>query len=142
MIKIWGRNTSSNVQKAMWAVGELDLACERFDVGGAFGKNREPAYLAMNPNGLVPTLQDGDFILWESNSIVRYLAREYSAGKLEPADAKMRARASQWMDWQLSVVGPTIFAAFWGLIRTPEEKRDLAAIAASQSKTTDAMKIL
>lgn len=142
MLKIWGRNTSSNVQKAMWAVGELNLAYERFDVGGAFGKNREPAYLAMNPNGLVPTLQDGDFILWESNTIVRYLAREYGAGTLEPADPKWRARASQWMDWQLSVVGPAIFAAFWGLIRTPEDKRDLAAIAASQSKTTEAMKIL
>jgi glutathione S-transferase len=142
MLKIWGRNTSSNVQKAMWGVGEIGVACERFDIGGAFGKNREPAYLAMNPNGLVPTLQDGDFILWESNTIVRYLAREYGAGKLEPADPKVRARASQWMDWQLSVVGPAIFAAFWGLIRTPEEKRDLAAIAASQSKTTEAMKIL
>lgn len=142
MLKIWGRNTSSNVQKAMWAVGEVGLEYQRFDVGGAFGKNREPAYLAMNPNGLVPTLQDGDFILWESNTIVRYLAREYGAGKLEPSDPQSRARASQWMDWQLSVVGPAIFAAFWGLIRTPEEKRDLAAIAASQAKTTEAMKIL
>lgn len=142
MLKIWGRNTSSNVQKAMWAVGEVGLEYQRFDVGGAFGKNREPAYLAMNPNGLVPTLQDGDFILWESNTIVRYLAREYGAGKLEPSDPQSRARASQWMDWQLSVVGPAIFAAFWGLIRTPEEKRDLAAIAASKAKTTEAMKIL
>jgi glutathione S-transferase len=142
MLKIWGRNTSSNVQKAMWGVGEIGLPYERIDIGGAFGKNKEPAYLAMNPNGLVPTLQDGDFLLWESNSIVRYLAREHSAGTLEPADPKMRARASQWMDWQLSVVGPAIFAAFWGLIRTPAEKRDQAAIAASQAKTTDAMKIL
>jgi glutathione S-transferase len=142
MLKIWGRKSSSNVQKAMWAVGEIDIACERFDIGGPFGKNREPAYLSMNPNGLVPTLQDEDFILWESNTIVRYLAREYSAGKLEPSDPKVRARASQWMDWQLTVVGPAFFAAFWGLIRTPEEKRDLAAIAASQSKTIEAMKIL
>jgi glutathione S-transferase len=142
MLKIWGRNTSSNVQKAMWAVGELGLEHERFDIGGAYGKNKEPAYLTMNPNGLVPTLQDGDFILWESNSIVRYLAREYGVGKLEPTDPKARARANQWMDWQLSIVGPAIFAAFWGLIRTPVEKRDPAAIAASKSKTTEAMKIL
>jgi glutathione S-transferase len=142
MLKIWGRNTSSNVQKAMWALGELGLKCERIDVGGAFGKNKEPPYLAMNPNGLVPTLQDGDFVLWESNSIVRYFAREHGAGKLEPADPKTRALASQWMDWQLSVVAPAIFPAFWGLIRTPEDKRDLAAIAASRTKTTDAMKIL
>lgn len=142
MLKIWGRNTSANVQKAMWAIGELNLEHERFDVGGSYGKNREPAYLSMNPNGLVPTLQEGDFILWESNAIVRYLARKYGAGTLEPQDPKEIARANQWMDWQLTVVAPAINAAFWGLIRTPEDKRDMAAIAASLNKTTDAMKTL
>ncbi len=144
MLKIWGRNTSSNVQKAMWAVGELGLECQRIDVGGAFGKNKEPAYLAMNPNGLVPTLEEEDgFLLWESNSIVRYLAGKHDkTGVLEPRDAHSRARAGQWMDWQLSVVGPAIFQAFWGLIRTPPEKRDLAAIKASQDKTTAAMQIM
>jgi glutathione S-transferase len=142
MLKIWGRNTSSNVQKAMWAVGELGLAYERIDVGGAFGGNKEPKYLAMNPNGLVPTLEEDDgFILWESNSIVRYLAGKHG-GTLRPADAKTRALANQWMDWQLSVVGPAITPAFWGLIRTPPEKRDHAAIAGSQQKTTEAMKML
>ena len=144
MIKIWGRNTSSNVQKAMWAVGELKLEHERIDVGGAFGKNNEPAYLAMNPNGLVPTLEEEDgFLLWESNSIVRYLAGKHDkSGALEPKDAKQRAIASQWMDWQLSVVGPAITPAFWGLIRTPAEKRDMAAIKTSQEKTTAAMQML
>lgn len=144
MIKIWGRNTSSNVQKAMWAVGELGLDCERIDIGGPFGKNREPAYLAMNPNGLVPTLEEEDgFLLWESNSIVRYLAGKHDKkGVLEPRDAKQRALASQWMDWQLSVLGPAITPAFWGLIRTPAEKRDMAAIKDSQEKTTAAMQIL
>src|SRR3990172_8753714 len=144
MIKIWGRNTSSNVQKAMWAVGELKLEHTRIDVGGAFGKNKEPAYLAMNPNSLVPTLEEDDgFLLWESNSIVRYLAGKHDqSGLLEPKDAKPCALASQWMDWQLSVVSPAIFGAFWGLIRTPPEKRDLAAIKASQDKTTAAMQIL
>ena len=144
MIKIWGRNTSSNVQKAMWAVGELGLAHERIDVGGAFGKNKEAPYLEMNPNGLVPTLEEEDgFTLWESNSVVRYLAGKHDkAGTLEPKDPKVRARASMWMDWQLSVAGPAILAAFWGLIRTPPEKRDMAAIKASQEKTTEAMKIL
>jgi glutathione S-transferase len=142
MLKIYGRNTSSNVQKAMWAIGELNLECERLDVGGAFGKNKEPDYLAMNPNGLVPTLVEGDFILWESNSIVRYLARAYGSGTLEPSDLKQIALANQWMDWQLSVVNPALFAAFWGLIRTPAEKRDMGAIAESQRKTTDAMKML
>src|SRR5271165_4541019 len=142
MIKIWGRNTSVNVQKVMWAIGELNLPHERIDVGGAFGKNKEPAYLALNPNGLVPTLEDGDLILWEGNTIVRYLASLHGKGTLEPADPKARARASQWMDWQLSVLGPAIHATFWGLVRTPPEKRDLAAIAASKTKTTAAIAIL
>jgi glutathione S-transferase len=144
MIKIWGRNTSSNVQKAMWAIGELGLAHERIDIGGPFGMNKEPKYLAMNPNGLVPTLEEEDgFLLWESNSIVRYLAGKHDKnGVLKPKDPKARARANQWMDWQLSVAGPAIFHAFWGLIRTPPEKRDMAAIKASQEKTTAAMQIL
>jgi glutathione S-transferase len=142
MLKMWGRNTSSNVQKAMWAVGELKLPCERIDVGGAFGRTKEPFYLAMNPNSLVPTLEEEDgFTLWESNSIVRYLAAKHG-GTLEPADARMRTKAQQWMDWQLSVMGPAITPVFWGLIRTPPEKRDQAAIDAGKAKTTAAAQIL
>ncbi len=142
MIRTWGRPTSVNVQKVMWAVGELNLPHERIDVGGSFGKNREPAYLAMNPNGLVPTLEEDGFFLWESNSIVRYLAAKYGPGGLEPADLRERARAHSWMDWQLSVGGPALTGMFWGLIRTPPEKRDHAAIDASRENTTAAMKIL
>jgi glutathione S-transferase len=144
MLKIWGRNTSSNVQKAMWAVGELTLPHERIDIGGPFGKNREPAYLAMNPNGLVPTLEEDDgWLLWESNSVVRYLAAKYDKDNvLEPKDLRERALASKWMDWQLSVAGPAIFNLFWGMVRTPPEKRDMAAIEASTQKTTGAMTIL
>ena len=143
MIKIWGRNTSSNVQKVMWAVDEIGLPHERIDIAGPFGKNREPAYLAMNPNGLVPTLEEEDgFLLWESNTIVRYLAAKHHAVVLEPADLRTRALASKWMDWQLSVAGPAIFECFWGLIRTPPEKRNHAAINKSKKKTTAAMAIL
>ena len=143
MIKVWGRNTSANVQKVMWAVGEIGLPHERIDIGGPFGQNREPAYLAMNPNGLVPTLEEEDgFLLWESNAIVRYLAAKHRAGILEPADLQARARANAWMDWQLSVLGPAITPCFWGLIRTPPEKRDYAAIEASKQKTTEAIAIL
>jgi glutathione S-transferase len=143
MIKIWGRKTSSNVQKAMWAIGEIGLPHERIDIAGPFGKNREPAYLAMNPNGLVPTLEEEDgFLLWESNTIVRYLAGKHKATVLEPADLRMRALASKWMDWQLSVAGPAIFECFWGLIRTPPEKRNHAAIEESKKKTTAAMTIM
>jgi len=143
MLKIWGRNTSSNVQKAMWAVGEMGLAHERIDIGGPFGKNKEPAYLAMNPNGLVPTLEEEDgFLLWESNSVIRYLAAKHRADILEPTDLKVRALASQWMDWQLTVLGPAITPVFWGLVRTPPEKRDMAAIEAAKVKTTEAAKFL
>src|ERR1700716_1439268 len=125
MLKMWGRNTSSNVQKAMWAVGELKLPCERIDVGGAFGKTKDPFYLAMNPNSLVPTLEEEDgFTLWESNSVVRYLAAKHQARVLEPADLKSRARAQMWMDWQLTVMGPAISPVFWQMIRTAPDKRD------------------
>ena len=143
MIKIWGRNTSSNVQKVMWAVGEMGLPHERIDIGGPFGKNRDPAYLAMNPNGLVPTLEEEDgFLLWESNTIVRYLAAKYKAAMLEPADLRTRSLASKWMDWQLAVAGPAIFECFWGLIRTPPEKRNHAAIEESRRKTTAAVAVM
>ena len=141
-MKMWGRNTSSNVQKAMWAVGELKLPCERIDVGGAYGKTKDPFYLAMNPNSLVPTLEEDDgFTLWESNSVVRYLSAKHG-GVLEPKDARTRATAHQWMDWQLSVIGPAITPVFWGLIRTPPEKRDQTAIDNGKVKTTDAAKIM
>jgi glutathione S-transferase len=143
MLKIWGRNTSSNVQKVMFAVGELKLQHQRIDVGGAFGKNRDAPYLAMNPNGLVPTLEEEDgFLLWESNSIVRYLAAKHGTGTLEPSDLRTRALASKWMDWQLSVYGPAITPVFWGLIRTPPDQRDHKAIADGKVKTTAAVKIL
>jgi glutathione S-transferase len=140
MIKIWGRKTSSNVQKVMWAVGEIGLPHQRIDIGGPFGKNREPAYLTMNPNGLVPTLEEEDgFLLWESNSVVRYLAAKHQSTVLEPADPHARGRASQWMDWQLAVCGPAITPVFWGLIRTPPEKRDHTAIETGKKNTTAAM---
>ena len=142
MIKMWGRKTSSNVQKAMWAVGEIGIDCERIDIGGPFGKNREAEYLAMNPNGLVPTLEEEDgFLLWESNSIVRYLAAKHQS-VLEPKNPQTRALASKWMDWQLSVMGPAITPVFWNLVRTPPEKRDQAAIDTGKQKTADAVKML
>ncbi len=99
MMKVWGRNTSSNVQKVMWAIGELGLKCERIDVGGPFGKNNEAPYLAMNPNGVVPTLEEDDgFILWESNSIVRYLGAKHGVGTLEPSDLQtLSARSAGWI---------------------------------------------
>lgn len=142
MLKIFGRNNSSNVQKAMWAVGETGIVHQRIDIGLQFGGNDTADYLSLNPNGLIPTLQDGDFVLWESNSIIRYLAARYAAGTLEPAGIRERARASQWMDWQISTFQPAFTRTFWGLIRTPEERRDHAIIAESKARSIAAARIL
>jgi glutathione S-transferase len=142
MIKVWGRKNSINVQKVMWTLAELGVKHERIDAGGAFGRIKEPAYLRMNPNGLVPTIEDDGLVLWESNTIVRYLAAAYGAGALWPNDPARRAESDKWMDWQLSVAGPAMLPAFWGLIRTPPEQRDAKAIEASRLKCIDAFKIL
>jgi glutathione S-transferase len=142
MIKIWGRTDSSNVQKVLWCCGELDLSFERVDLGGKFGGNKEQFYLGMNPNGLVPTIQDGDFILWESNSIMRYLVEKYGQEKLLPSTPAGRANANRWMDWQLTTLGPAIVPLFWGLVRTPEDKRDPKAVDKAFERTTNAWKIL
>jgi glutathione S-transferase len=142
VLKIWGRRNSSNVQKTMWAVGELGIAYDRTDVGMEFGGNDTDSYRTMNPNGLVPTIQDGDFLLWESNSIIRYLAARYGPGKLEPADLRSRAIASQWMDWQISVFQPAFTRVFWGLVRTPPDQRDSNAIATAKTKSIDAAQML
>ena len=140
-IKIWGRRDSSNVQKVVWCCDELGVAFDRVDLGGKFGGNKEKPYLDMNPNGLVPTIDDGGFILWESNTIVRYLTEKYGAGKLLPPSPEGHATASRWMDWQLTTLGPAFTPVFWGLVRTPEEKRDHDAIRSSIEKTARAWKM-
>ena len=142
MITVHGRNNSINVQKAMWAVGEVGLACERLDVGGPFGGNDRPDYLALNPNGRVPTLIDGDFVIWESNACVQYLASGHAAGSWYPDDLQARARAVQWMDWSLGTLAPTHVPAFQGLIRTPPERRDPDAIARSRDAWSKLMAML
>ena len=142
MLKIWGRTSSINVQKVMWAVAELGLAHERIDAGGAFGGLSGPDYEAMNPNRLIPVLQDGATIVWESNTIVRYLAAHYGAGGLWPEGPSHRSEADRWMDWQLTTLQPAIGPIFLGLIRTPPEKRDMALITASAERLGQAMTIL
>ncbi|HEX2385168.1 MAG TPA: glutathione S-transferase family protein [Candidatus Binatia bacterium] len=141
-IKIWGRNDSSNVQKVLWCCGELGIDFERVDLGGKFGGNKEKSYLDINPNGLVPTIEDGGLILWESNTIVRYLTEKYGGGKLSEATPEGRAQASRWMDWQLTTLGPAIVPLFWGYVRTPAEKRDAAALKAALEKSSAAWKIV
>ena len=130
MLKIWGRPNSINVQKVMWAVGELGVAHEHTNAGAAFGLNDEDWYLAMNPNGRVPVIDDDGFTLYESNAIVRYLAAKHGRGSLQPDGLPANAIANQWMDWQQTTLAPAMFAPFWGLIRTPPEERDQAAIDA------------
>jgi len=128
-LKIWGRANSVNVQKVLWCLAELDLAYQRIDAGMAFGRNNEPGYLAMNPNGRVPTLVDGDLVLWESNAIMRYLALAYApASPIYPAAPKQRAGVDRWLDWTLSTIQPVDRPVFWALVRTPVEQRDMVAI--------------
>jgi glutathione S-transferase len=128
-LRIWGRANSVNVQKVLWCLRELDLDYERIDAGMAFGRNLEPDYLAMNPNARVPTLQDGDFVLWESNSIMRYLVLAYGAGSpIYPQAAQRRAAVDRWLDWTLSTMQPVDRPVFWALVRTPIEQRDMVAI--------------
>ena len=135
MLRILGRLSSVNVQKVVWCADELGLEYERVDVGGAFGGNDRPDYLAKNPNGLVPVIEDDGFVLYESNAIVRYLAaRHAQASGLWPAGLKQRADIDRWMEWQSTGFTPAMLVAFWQLCRTPEDKRDTAAIDASLAK--------
>lgn len=107
MVTIWGRAESSNVAKVMWVVVEAGVQARRIDHGGRFGGNDDPAYRRLNPHGRIPTLVDGEVVLWESNSIVRYVAARYAPGLL-PADLAARARAEAWMDWCSITFGPRL----------------------------------
>jgi glutathione S-transferase len=124
MLIVYGRRTSANVMKPLWLAEEIGLPYRQVDLGGPFGGTDRSDYLAQNPNGLIPTIDDGGFVLWESNAITRYLAREYASGTLHPEDPKVLARADQWMDWKLSTVQPVMTPIFWGLVRTAPEDRD------------------
>ena len=127
--------------EVLWALNELELEYTRHNIGGSFGGNKEESYLKLNPNGLVPTIRDDDLVLWESNSIVRYLSRKFGQGVLLPENEKQVAKADQWMDWCKTAVYPSFMPVFWGLIRTPKENQNPSAIARSveQSATTFAV---
>jgi glutathione S-transferase len=130
MITVWGRKNSVNVQKVLWALGEVGQEFERHDVGGEFGGLDTPDYMAMNPNSRIPTLVDGDLVIWESNAVTRYVAAKYGAGTLWPDDPGVRALGDQWMDWVQTTLLSAMLPVFWGLIRTPPEERDMDAINA------------
>jgi glutathione S-transferase len=141
-LRIWGRMSSINVQKVVWTARELGLAFERIDAGGAFGGNRTPEYLRMNPNGKIPLIDDDGFVLWESNAIVRYLAARHGAGTLWPNDLRQRADADRWMDWQATELTPAMRNAFMQLIRTAAEARSPALVGESNAATEALMAIL
>ncbi|CQJ65162.1 putative glutathione S-transferase-family protein [Yersinia intermedia] len=141
MLTVWGRNNSTNVKKVLWCLEELGISYQRIDVGGQYGKLNDPLYRSMNPNGLIPCLQDDDFILWESNTIVHYLAAQYGDGTLYLPDARLRASAEKWMDWATSSMAEPFKAVFIGLVRTPPEQQDKVKIAQGMTQLNTLMAI-
>jgi glutathione S-transferase len=136
MLTIYGRSNSSNVQKVLWCCGEIGLAYDRIDMGRQFGGNRDAAYLALNPNGLVPTIVEEDgFSIWESNAIIRYLAKRYGGAGFYPDDHRRAAIGEQWMDWQLNSLNDAFTPMFHGLVREAPERRNLEQIEKSRTNT-------
>ena len=137
MITVWGRRNSLNVQKVMWTLGELNLPYERHDTGGSFGT--DDAYRQMNPNNVVPTIQDGELTLYESNACVRYLARQYGSGTLCPTDPARAALADQWMDWQCSTFSGAFFQLFFNRVRSEPSEKSQQNAARGLAMTTALM---
>ncbi len=142
MLTLWGRTNSINVQKVLWTLAELDLDYTRVDAGMAFGVVGTPDYRAMNPNRLIPTIDDDGFVLWESNVIVRYLSAKYGAGSLCPETLEARFLAEQWMDWQATNLYPALIPVFLGLIRNQAPFSDPATIETARAKTETALAVL
>jgi glutathione S-transferase len=142
VLTIYGRTNSVNVQKVLWCLEELGLPYTRIDAGLEHGKNTEPWYLKLNPNGKVPLLTDGSFTLWESNTIVRYLAGKHGLGSLCPASLEARALAERWMDWQLSTLVLPVSIVFWNLVRKPAGERDAVAIERNLREANRAITLL
>jgi glutathione S-transferase len=141
-LKLWGRISSINVRKVMWTAQVLKLPITRMDAGGKFGLLDTPEYQRMNPNAMIPVLQDGDFTLWESNVIVRYLCEKYSSGALYPSKIESRFDAERWMDWQQSELNRATGPAFVQWFRTVPEQRNMAMIEESTRKTEHLLSIL
>jgi glutathione S-transferase len=128
MLHILGKIPSINVRKVLWGVGVRTT--------------NDPAYLALNPNGLVPVIKDDDFVLWESNTIIRYLANRYGGDALYPAEPQARARVDQWIDWQGADLNRSWVGAFLGLVRKSPDHQDPAGIAQSIAGWTKHMQVL
>ncbi len=141
MLKLWGRLNSTNVKKALWCLEELNIEYARVDAGGIFGVVGEADYIAKNPNQLVPCLEDGELVLWESNAIVRYLAARYGEGILWQVDPAQRAQADKWMDWVTSSLAAPFRTVFWNMVRTASEQRDMPAVLAATAECSKLMSI-
>jgi glutathione S-transferase len=129
MLTIWGRRSSFNLQKVMWLVGELQLPHRHIEVGGQFGGLDKPEFLAMNPHGKIPVIDDGGTVVWESHAILRYLAARHGGKSFWSDDPAMRSFSDRWMDWSETTLQPDFLGGvFWGFYRTPEPQRDLRAI--------------
>lgn len=142
MLRIWGRRSAFNVQKALWAIGELDLPHEHIEVGGAAGGLYNPEFRALNPHGRIPVIDDDGLIVWESNSIVRYLAAKYGAGHLWDADPAARSLADRWMDWGLATAQRDFQDLFWAFYRKPAKDHDHAFIAERLARCTADYRLL
>jgi glutathione S-transferase len=142
MLKIWGRRNSINVQKVLWCCGELNVQFERIDAGMEFGINNTPEYLSKNPNGRVPMLEEGEWVLWESHAILRYLSGVHGLTTLWPGSPKTFADVDKWMDWFHTTFEPDLRVVFWQLIRTPAEKRDMAAVEVARQRVIKTLSIL
>jgi glutathione S-transferase len=146
MMRLWGRKSSINVQKVLWCLAELGMQegkdFERIDAGLHFGVNRTPEFLKLNPNGLVPTLEDGDIVLWESNTIMRYLARKYDQQGRFPNDIASQYGSEKWLDWQVGTLWPALRAPFLGLTRVPENERKYEAIKKGYQDTNNLLELL
>lgn len=128
MLRLWGRTNSLNVMKVIWTLEELDLKYERRDAGMEFGIVNTPEYKAMNPNSRVPTLEDEEFSLFESNTIVRYLCAKYDFGGMYPENLRQRANVERWMDWSTAQLHPVITPIFWNIVRSPVGQRNQKVI--------------
>lgn len=124
MLQIWGRKNSNQVIHVMWTIGELKIEHIRYNVGGSFGGLQNDDYKNINPNMLIPTIKDGNFILWESYAIIRYLSKKYGYGSLWPEDIEQAALADQWIVWFQETLMPKLFLIFWNKVRIPENERD------------------
>ncbi len=142
MLHLWGRLSSINVRKVVWAAQELGLEFQRTEAGGQFGLVRTPEFVALNPNSLVPLMQDGAFTLWESNVIVRYLCAKHAAGRLYPEDLQARFDAERWMDWQQTTLNPAGRDAFIQLVRKPDGRVDTGRVEASVAATEPLLDLL